>query len=87
MYSHISQKVTNKLSFLYNYQLTVLIMLTGYMYMNGDVGKTSTGTHFSPPEPLTVSTATNTSYRYIKHILFLGILFKLIFNYLFKAHY
>lgn len=31
--------------------------------MNGDVGKISTGVHFSPPEPLTVSTATNTAFR------------------------
>ncbi|XP_025420642.1 la-related protein 4 isoform X3 [Sipha flava] len=38
---------------------------TGYMYMNGDVGKISTGAHYSPPEPLTVSTATNTSYSSI----------------------
>lgn len=45
-------------------------MLTGYMYMNGDVGKISTGAHFSPPEPLTVSTATNTSYRYVKIFYF-----------------
>ncbi|XP_050423319.1 la-related protein 4 isoform X2 [Adelges cooleyi] len=34
----------------------------GYMYMNGDVGKISSGALYSPPEPLTVSTATNTSY-------------------------
>lgn len=31
--------------------------------MNGDIGKISIGTHYSPSEPLTVSTATNTSYR------------------------
>lgn len=31
--------------------------------MNGDVGKISTGEHYSLPEPLTVSTATNTSFR------------------------
>ncbi|XP_025195766.1 la-related protein 4 isoform X1 [Melanaphis sacchari] len=37
----------------------------GYMYMNGDVGKISIGTHYSPSEPLTVSTATNTSYSSI----------------------
>lgn len=56
--------------------------------MNGDVGKTSTGAHFSPPEPLTVSTATNTSYRYIKLISFFRILFKLIkFSFLYDAHY
>lgn len=50
-------------------------MLTGYVYMNGDVGKISTGAHYSPPEPLTVSTATNTSYRYVcvKKILFLRV--------------
>lgn len=39
------------------------ILLTGCMYMNGDIGKISSGTNYSPPEPLTVSTATNTSYR------------------------
>ncbi|XP_050538415.1 la-related protein 4 isoform X2 [Daktulosphaira vitifoliae] len=33
---------------------------TGYMYMNGDISKNSTGTLFSPSEPLTVSTVTNT---------------------------
>ncbi|VVC39514.1 Hypothetical protein CINCED_3A001285 [Cinara cedri] len=38
---------------------------TGYMYMNGDVGKISTGVPYNPPEPLTVSTATNTSYSSI----------------------
>lgn len=41
----------------------ILILLTGYTYMNGDVGKISTGEHYSPHEPLTVSTATNTSFR------------------------
>jgi la-related protein 4 len=33
--------------------------------MNGDVENFLTGAHFSPPEPLTVSTATNTSYSSI----------------------
>lgn len=47
------------------YYITIIwiIMFTGYMYMNGDIGKISTGVHYNPPEPLTVSTATNTSYK------------------------
>lgn len=59
-------------------------MLTGYMYMNGDVGKISTGAHYSPPEPLTVSTATNTSYRYVcvkkDYYLIIVFLFLRVYN-------
>jgi hypothetical protein len=45
--------------------LTKFVFVTGYVYMNGDIGKLPSGAVYpATPDPLATAASTSTDYRY-----------------------